>query len=406
MKATPQLWRILLGTAAATGICNVSWWMQPQIVAQAMKVPGTTESQAGFVVAAEFGAMAILSVVLAQRVRNASYLTIGVVGSLVTLLGAFSSLVATSYGTLIVARFITGVGEGAALMVSTAAVANLPNPDKAYGQLNILNILLGAGITFLLPEFASMEGKLSSPFGILLISQVVFLIAILTMPRSARTRPERHHAGAEIHGSVRYRIRIVALATFLVALGSGAMWSFYYVLGLKAGLSDDAVNDAIGLAVLSALPGGALATYLASRAGRFVPTAAALIVMAADIAAMVSVPLALAFRVGACINLAAIYFLIPYFYRFAVAEDESGRGAAVVGGAFLLVGAVGPYVGGLLIQHLGMHSIVWLVLSANVAAFAMFYWLDRTLGSAARSDVSSGSNSAIPKEHRTSSSLS
>jgi MFS transporter, DHA1 family, inner membrane transport protein len=384
MKSTPRSWRVFLGTAAATGICNVSWWMQPQIVAQAMKVPGTTESQAGFIVAAEFGAMAILSVVLAQRVRNASYFTIGVVGSLVTLLGAFGSLLATSYGSLILARFVTGVGEGAALMVSTAAVANLANPDKAYAQLNIVNILLGAVITFLLPEFASTGGKFSSAFGVLLISQIMLLIAISAMPRSVRTRPEHHHAGAEIHGSVRYRIRIVALATFLVALGSGAMWSFYYVLGLKAGLNDDAVNDAIGLAVLAALPGGALATYLATRAGRFTPTAVALIIMAADIAAMVSIPHALTFRVGACINLVAIYFLIPYFYRFAAAEDDSGRGAAVVGGAFLLVGAVGPYVGGLLIQHLGLHSIVWLVLAANAAALAMFYWLDRTLGSAER----------------------
>jgi DHA1 family inner membrane transport protein len=385
MKSAPRPWRIFLGTAAATGICNASWWMQPQIVAQAMKVPGTTESQAGFVVAAEFGAMAILSVVLAQRVRNASYLTIGVAGSLLTLLGAFGSLAATSYGWLILARFVTGVGEGAALMVSTAAVANLPNPDKAYAQLNIVNILLGAGITFLLPAFASADGRFSSAFSVLLISQIVFLIAILAMPRSVRTRPEHHHAGAEIHGSVRFRIRIVALATFLVALGSGAMWSFYYVLGLKAGLNDDAVNDAIGIAVLSALPGGALATYLATRAGRFAPTAVVLIVMAADIAAMVSIPHALVFRVGACVNLAAIYFLIPYFYRFASAEDDSGRGAAVVGGAFLLVGAAGPYVGGLFIQHLGLHSIIWLVLAANVAALAMFYWLDRTLGSAALS---------------------
>jgi MFS transporter, DHA1 family, inner membrane transport protein len=395
MKSSPQPWRILLGAAAATGICNASWWMQPQIVAQAMKVPGTTESQAGFVVAAEFGAMAILSVVLAQRVRNASYFTIGVVGSLVTLLGAFGSLAATSYGSLILARFVTGTGEGAALMVSTAAVANLAYPDKAYAQLNIVNILLGAAITFLLPEFASTDGQFSSAFSVLLISQIIFLIAILAMPRSVRTRPEHHHAGAEIHGSVRYRIRIVALATFLVALGSGAMWSFYYVLGLKAGLTDDAVNDAIGVAVLSALPGGALATYLATRAGRFTPTAVVLIVMAGDIAAMVSIPHALVFRVGACINLAAIYFLIPYFYRFAAAEDDSGRGAAVVGGAFLLVGAVGPYMGGLLIQHLGLHSIVWLVLAANVVALAMFYWLDRTLSSAERGNKSPTSNRPI-----------
>jgi DHA1 family inner membrane transport protein len=402
MKNITQTWRILLGTAAATGICNVSWWMQPQIVAQAMKVPGTTESQAGFVVAAEFGAMAILSVVLAQRVRTVSYFTIGIAGSLVTIIGAFGSLAATSYSSLILARFITGVGEGAALMVSTAAVANLANPDKAYAQLNIVNILLGACITFLLPEFASTGGQSSSAFGVLLISQIVLLFAILAMPRSVRTRPERHNSGAEIHGSVRYRIRVVALATFLVALGSGAMWSFYYVLGLKAGLNDDAINDAIGVAVLSSLPGGALATYLSTRIGRFWPTAVALIIMAADIAAMVSIPHVLVFRVGACINLAVIYFLIPYFYRFATAEDDSGRGAAVVGGAFLLVGAAGPYVGGLSIQHLGLHSIVWLVLAANLAAFAMFFWLNRTLNSAERSNELTASNGPAPQDSRSS----
>jgi predicted MFS family arabinose efflux permease len=64
----------------------------------------------------------------------------------------------------------------------------------------------------------------------------------------------------------------------------------------------------------------------------------------------------------------------------------------------LLVGAAGPYVGGLLIQHLGLHSIVWLVLAANAAALAMFYWLDRTLSSAERGNESPASNGPIPQD--------
>ena len=60
----------------------------------------------------------------------------------------------------------------------------------------------------------------------------------------------------------------------------------------------------------------------------------------------------LVFRFGAILNVVGMYFLLPYFLGYAAEQDPSGRDASVTAGAFLLTGAVGPYLGGLYYRKL------------------------------------------------------
>jgi predicted MFS family arabinose efflux permease len=369
--------RILIACGAAIAIANISWWMQPEIIHEILVRFGVSESQAGLVASVEFAAMSTASIMLARFARNSSYVVLAVIGTLIALLGAIASVFATSFASLVVERALTGIGEGASLMVSSAAIAHLRDPDRAYGAVNIVNVLLGSAVTFLLPALGShFAGSVAFPT--LVIVLLILLPFLLAMPRALRTAPSGISQATGSRDGIGARILVLAGAVFIVAVASSALWSFYFVFGLKAGLTEDQITWTIGLAVLAALPGSILAKALGVRFGRVIPTTVGLLAAIVAIVFMSMSADPTVFRVCACVNLTTVYFQIPYWFGFAAAEDSSGRGAAVVGSAFLFTGAVGPYFGGLMIQHLGVHSIAWFVACTNISAGLMFCWIDRT----------------------------
>ena len=85
----------------------------------------------------------------------------------------------------------------------------------------------------------------------------------------------------------------------------------------------------------------------------------------------------LVFRIGAVLIVAGTYFLVPYFLGYAAAQDPSGRDAAIVAGSFLLTGAVGPYLGGFIIETFGVGSIAMIVICTNLIAWLSFFVVDR-----------------------------
>ena len=162
-------------------------------------------------------------------------------------------------------------------------------------------------------------------------------------------------------------------------LGAGAMWSFYYLLGDMAGLSEVQVHNAVGTAALVSVVGALLATLVGARFGRLLPVTLGIIVLIVAINAMSHWHHPLAFRLGAALNVVGMYFLVPYFLGYAADQDPSGRDAAVTAGAFLLTGAVGPYFGGYIIENFGAGSMGWIVLIANTSAWYLFLIVNRSL---------------------------
>jgi predicted MFS family arabinose efflux permease len=102
-----------------------------------------------------------------------------------------------------------------------------------------------------------------------------------------------------------------------------------------------------------------------------------MVVLLLAICALTTLTSAPVFRIATCLTVAASYFLIPYFLGFAASEDGTGHAAAVAGGAILMTGAVGPYLGGLLMERLGTGSIAWFTLGAVILATGLLLRLER-----------------------------
>ncbi len=374
-RVTSSNTRLLVGAAAATCMANATWWMQPLIVNDVMQHLHASESRAGFVVTAETAAMVVIALALARTARGASYLYLCLAGAVLVIGGSVATLYTHTYGALNLARMVTGIGEGAFLLVSTASVSHLSNPDRAYGELNIVNIVFGAAMSFGLPLLVMRLHADVITFRFLCVVMIVLVLVSLATPPEKRYSPP---AVGQLTRSRRRRVVALGLAVFSVSIGCCATWSFFVVLGLRTGLSEAAVDATVGYSILCALPSATLATLIGTRFGRFRPMAVTMILVVVAIFLLTHSSSPAIFRITACIVEASICFLIPYFFGVAAAEDASGAAATVAGGAFLSTGAVGPYLAGCLMQYLGVPSIAWFVLGANVVAAALFFWLENS----------------------------
>ncbi|MCG4262429.1 MFS transporter [Acetobacter senegalensis] len=365
--------RVLIGGAAAYCIANISWWLQPALINEVLLRLHLGDASAGLVASAEMAAMAFSSMILARQVRKLSFRLLAGIGAIIAIIGNLFSSFITNYPDLLMMRCLVGLGEGAALAVSSACFADFENPDGAYANVGVINILLGTILVFIFPFMGSVLTKNNIIFPFMSIIVFILSIFIYFLPKKNSYNNNLSSVVIPAHHIFSWKLMRLVMATFTVVVTSGAMWSFYYILGEKAGLSNASINNAITLAVFLSLIGGGLASFCGTRFGRLKPVSCGMLCISTAIVLMSLCSNGAIFRLSACINVAGIYFLIPYFFGYAAAQDSTGRDAAVVGGAFLLTGAVGPYLGGIIIENFGIIAMAILVPITNILAWLLFF---------------------------------
>jgi MFS transporter, DHA1 family, inner membrane transport protein len=373
--------RILLACIGSYWIANVSWFLQPIIVSDVVNSFHVGDARAGMVVAVEMASLAFASMLLTRLPQGFSFLRICMTGAVIAALGNVLSLMVTSSNALIGARLITGCGEGATLMVASAALANFSDPDRAYGKMNTCNMLLGTLINFGLPYLQPLVGS-AVAFPACLISIVVAIPVLILMPRALKFEhapTSKSHASEVASGRSVWSASVVllGLATFLIATGSGAVWSFYAVIGAGTGLAPDKVDAAIALAVSGGIVGSFGATALGVRFGRFIPVVLGIVTMTIAIVLLTVSVQPTVFRVATCFNVGSLYFLLPYILGYAAEEDRSGRVAAVISGIFLLTGASGPLLGGALMQSGHVESFAFAAVGFSAIGLGCFTFIER-----------------------------
>lgn len=376
-----RLLLILTGCIGCFCVANATWWMQPVLIEQFVGTRGLGAAGAGLIVSGEMIALAVTSFVLAKTLKGGRFLTLGAAGTLLAVAASFVSLWVSSYPALLIARVIVGIGEGFPFMVANTALACFPDRDRAFAQMGFVNVLFGVALVGLAP-MVSAHSSTPSALTALLISLCVLVPLVFVMPSSQslvseEPMPSGSAAQAALKSEVRLRIGLLSFATFTVALASGIMWCFYGLIGSQTGLSAATVNSAIATSIFTAFIGTSLAAVIGNAFGRLIPVSIALTLMTAAIVALSLHPGPWTFRIGTCVNVAALYFLIPYLFAAGSVQDASGRGATFVGSAFLMTGAVSPYIGGLLVESIGTEIVGGLVVLTSIIAWLAFAYVDR-----------------------------
>ena len=376
-----QKWLTLISASASYCVANATWWTQPILIDELVRVRNLSAANAGLVVSAEMTAMAVTSWLLARILRSAGLLALGAVGIATAICFSLLSVVTSSYAGLVSERLVVGIGEGFSFLVANTAVVFFVDRDRTFANMGVVNVLFGVALVGLLPLLPD-TGAAPTGFVALAIALCLLAPGVFAMPRSMRLTatapalqsvPEQKATG----GEARLRIALLCVATFVIGLASGIMWSFYGLIGEHAGLSETAVNGAIATSIFTAIVGSSLAAMLGKTFGRLIPVTLALAFMTAAIVSLSLQPGPWSFRVSTCVNVATLYFIMPYLFAAGSVQDASGRGATYVGSAFLMTGAISPYVGGVLVDTVGTAFVGGLVVVTSIVAWLLFAYVER-----------------------------
>lgn len=382
LAASPTAQRtrwLLLACIAAYTFANVPLWLLPVILSDSMATLALNATQSGLVVSGETLGLGVVSIALAAHSFGLRYRTIAMVGGCIGLVGNVLSAYAGSFEGLLAARLVAGVGEGAVLMVATALVADFADPERAYGILNIANILYGSAVFMLMPQVWPHRDGLE----VFVIGALAMAPLLLPMTQlSTRTAAVHHHVSAQTGASfsvISLPAMLLYLSMLCIGSSSGGTWAFLAEYGKQTGMPEEAVVSAIGVATLAAILGSVLVSVVGSRWGRLLPMLVGVVVTGAANFLLTTVTSPLAFRIESAVTLIGVYFLLPGLLAYGACLDRTGRISTVVGGVFMLTIAVGPTLFGLVVDHAGMPGLSPAVLLLCGTAFLLLLALHRSV---------------------------
>lgn len=265
------------------------------------------------------------------------------------LLGMFTMNAAV----IMIALVIGGIGSGAAVAASTAAVSATANPDRATNIVMIVNRLVVAAAFFLIPL---LGGGLYSAILIIVIPGFIALLGAAWLPSAPAEETPGEHV-TPLTDTVRLfesmDERKVRTISWALALGF-AVWSITDdgVFGLVEIFAADnvptmepgTVTSLLGVAILFGLLGALVSMPLVKLMGR-APMLATILGASflAKIGLMISSD-GVMFAVSNCVWGFAFGAMLPVIFGLAAQLRRNGSASVLVNGVYIFGVALGPLV--------------------------------------------------------------
>jgi predicted MFS family arabinose efflux permease len=357
---------------AACTVAYLSWTTQPFQFTILSEPTEFGPLLAGGILSAEICMAAVVSTIIgfAGGVKVTRRVLLG--GSFLCLIGALVVPQLTSFVAVLLARLVSGVGEGLLIAAVNIAVAGLPDPEKRYGQINGILNLLSFGVVWGTPVALSYIAAPRPVYVVIAIATAILGLNVLLYPTPRfQDRPSRRSRG--IGG---WRAWTLCGAVLVYAAAVGSFYPVTESLGKSASINDSTLDMALSLAFVGSILGSYCATWIDNRIGQL---RGAILVAAGATAAVAALVHA---RQGIVFSAGMFAFGVFWFQAytsclgFAADLDVKGACAAACGGAFFLGGGLGPLIGGYeFAWSKGHYDIFTWSVCAQMIVFFLLRWI-------------------------------
>lgn len=308
----------------------------------------------------------LASVALAPRIQRLQGRWVATAGYAVAAVAFWMASKTAGYTALLALHAVAGVSAGAALSVTHGTIARSANPHRLFA---LVGIALGVfAVAFLagVPQLIGAQGgpALFRAFAaVMAVGAFAVLLAFPTLPPDTAQQGTKP---APLPRVVWFGIVGISCMTLVQAM----IFSFLEGAGMHRGFERAAINGVlIALGLVNLLP-AALAALLQKRlAVRKVLLAGPLLQLVMAALIMVS-PAFGPYAFGAAFLAAVLIFTHTFAFGLLARLDSSGR--ALTGTpAMLMVGsAIGPFLGGTLVNSFGYEVLA--VAAACLAIVAVY----------------------------------
>lgn len=231
--------------------------IQPGFVQVMVETMRLTESEAGYVAAAEMFGIAVATVLMVPASSVLSWRALASAALALNALANAASLVAIPPEQLGVARAVVGLSSGVLIALGYALVGRARDPDRSFGGLIALVLVYSAVALYALPWLVARWGAAG-------MFSVLALFAVLAWPLSIRAPPraDATPAGGGAFGTGGPAGVWLLFAVFGYFLGQGLLWPYLAMIGGSGGASGDQVILALTLSQLLAIAGALTAASI------------------------------------------------------------------------------------------------------------------------------------------------
>jgi len=341
--------------------------VQPAFVQGLIEYLQYSDEQAGLIASAEMFGVATTAIIVNfvlnrfnWRVLIAGFLTVAAIGN-------FLSLLMTDASSLMIMRFITGLGSGGLMVFSFTMLGITARADRNMGYMLVALLSYGALGLLIMPTayiWVGMEGVLVF-FGLFCLSGL-FFVAKLPCSHQAHELEKSH---SPYYPPLAKVITLSGVLLYNVAIG--LVWVYMFVVGVEAGIPEQTVANGLMLSQFFGIAGAFMAVLFENRYGRLLPLTVGIIGGAAGIALLLDVPSAIGYIVAVCMFNGLWNLSVPYLMALLSDFDSQGR-MVTLGVTLQLIGfAIGPALAAALLDIGGFDLINSLAIGLFVVAGAL-----------------------------------
>lgn len=345
---------------------NSSLVVQPMIVGGLVDHLGFTERQAGFVASVELSGLSLGMLVLVGIAQHIPRNILAAAAIAVVVASNVASCAVHQFETMLLVRFIGGVGGAMSLAVFLTMGASQERPERVFAIVNAVSIAYSGVFTPFAPSILQ-AWQLPGLFLVLAAVALLMIPLVRGVPVASRAVQAAHLQSApSMTGRwIPALIIMLLLMMLLLYTGHGAIWAYQERIGVGLGLSSHAVGKWIGVSMLVGGVGGSLlAGALGLRLGRVWPQLLSLGISAVAAVLLVYGTTPLLFGLACGLVALSWFYGLPYQMGLLAAFDPRGR--ANMAGLVMTTGgsAVGPALAAILIGQAGGHAAIGLFAAA------------------------------------------
>lgn len=310
----------------------------------------------------------LASVVIAPRIQRVKGRWVAAAGFAVAAVAFWMASKTSGYQQLLMLHAIAGVSAGAALSVTHGTIARSGNPHRLFA---LVGIALGVfAVVFLagVPQLIAAQGGpvLFRAFAaVMAAGALAALLVFPTLPADIATQAAK---SAPLPRMVWFGIAGISCMTLVQAM----IFSFLESVGTDRGFDRGKINGVlIALGLVNLLP-AALAALLQKRlAVRKVLLAGPLLQLVMATLIMVS-PVFGPYAFGAALLAAVLIFTHTFAFGLLARLDTSGRALTGTPAMLMIGSAIGPFLGGTLVNAFGYEVLALAAACLAIAATFCF----------------------------------
>jgi|TARA_R110002049_G_scaffold12487_6_gene55862 hypothetical protein len=309
---------VLLGTLGV-----LSFIVQPGLVQAFVTELAVGEPRAVDLAGIEMLGLALATIILAVGGTRLDWRHITLAGLVFSIIGNCGSAFFAGQDSSMFAsmRFVAGFGQGIIISISFTFVGLTKKVDRNLGIYLVSLLTYGAFMIWQLPNIIAGIG-LQGVFYTFAVLTGLGLLTINHLPRGAEDRQEFSPLARQLP-MILLLVAMLAILAYNMAIGIA--WAILFLVGLKAGLSEQVVANALFWSQVTAIFGAIGSIVLSEKISRFVPLFGGIILSIICIALLLDSPSYMEFLIAICGFNFLWNFSLPFLLATVGDFDLKGR---------------------------------------------------------------------------------